>query len=159
MKNPFIFRKICSILSPSICASLFALALLTTGTGSANGQSSIPFTIGAEFLNSNATVTFGWQPVSDVQGYEVRLVLFLKDPVTYFARTCVPATVNKVTIARPRAGHFRAEVRSCRLADCDCTNPNNCSAWSQSTDPKVSMVGDRFMAWWIYWKVPKPIFE
>lgn len=165
----FSFRKICSILSPKICASLSALAILITGIGSVSGQSSTSVLIGAEYIVSNATVTVQWDLVSIALAYEARLTMFDKDPITYFALARIPGNENSVVFTRPRAGHFRAEVRACRFADCHLADPDkpedDLSRWAESTnkgDACVDELNDGNcvpMAWWIYWEVPPPILE
>ncbi len=118
---------------------------------------------GREYIISNATVTVQWDLVSIANGYEARLTLFLKDPITYFALARIPGNENSIVFTRPRAGHFRAEVRACRFADCHLTDPgkpeDDLSRWAESTNKDDASVDGIPGAWWIYWKVPKPILE
>lgn len=161
------FRQIWQSSFPKICGSLFALASLMAGGGLANGQSTPQHLTGREYIVSAATVSVAWDLVPIAAGYEARLALFMKEPVTYYALARIPGTENNITFYQPRAGHFRAEVRACRFADCHCEPDanladdcaNDLSAWAESTNKAEAQVDGEPMAWWIYWKVPKPILE
>jgi hypothetical protein len=117
---------------------------------------------GVEYLVEGNSITVQWGPLDPiVQATELRLTMFDKDPVTYFALARVPAPTTRVVFNRPRTAHFRVEARSCRYTDCHVNDPNNpqndLSVWVLSTDPTVGEVDGVLIGWWLYWKMPKPI--
>lgn len=114
--------------------------------------------IGAEYT-SDDKITVAWDPSDGAVGYEVKLVMDDKTPVTEYALGRTSET--QITIMRPRAGHFTAYVRAYKDAVCQappCDPPRLYSTWSESTDEAVGTVDGQPMGWWIYFKVPPPKF-
>ena len=145
--------------------SLFVFLSLILWIGAANGQHLSAPLIGAEYIISSATVVVGWDYVSNALGYEARLALFAKEPVTYFALAKVPSAENTVTFHRPRVGHFRAEARAWNEVDAvTCAQGGGASwdeetercysRWALSTTKEDATVDGASVAWWIYWQMP-----
>ena len=116
--------------------------------------------IGAEYETDKDTITVAWgpnDPAEGVEGYQVKLIMTDKDPHTDYARGETAQT--QMTIKRPRSGHFDGAVRafkSCIQDIENCENGRLYSDWTVSTDKESSTVDGQPMAWWIYWKLPKP---
>ncbi len=163
----FIYQRTYSILFQLIVVSLCA-CLSCVIPRSATGQSTHQYLTGREYIVSDATVTAQWDAVSAALAYEARLVSLHHAPVTFFALARIPASETSVTFSQPAAGHFEAQVRACKYADChvdDSAHPeNDLSRWVQSTlasDAQVDLLNDGIyvsMGWWIYWKL-QPITD
>jgi len=157
MKKRYIYRRTCLGLSRLICAATFLSILLLFIPTVVSGQSVISSMTGTEYIVSGAEVTIQWDTVSNALAYEARLLMLYQEPVTYFALARIPASEVSVTFKQPRAGHFEAQVRTCKYADCHIEDPakpeESVSGWSVSTDIDVATVDGVPMAWWIYWRL------
>ena len=107
--------------------------------------------IGAVYWISTDTVKIAWDPVENVQKYEVKLVWL--DPDTPFEYNLGFTTDTYMVITRPRVGHFKAMVRSCRV-DPDGTEVFS-TDWADSTNAKYATVDGEPKPWILFFKVPK----
>ena len=112
---------------------------------------------GAEYITDDPQITVAWKAVEGANGYQIKLIMTDKVPVTEYARGETQQT--QMTVKRPRAGHFDGAVRAFKSCTHDiegCENGRLYSQWTLSSDKKRATVNGEPMAWWIYWKLPKP---
>ena len=136
---------------------------------------------GAEYITDDPQITLVWNAVEDADGYQIKLIMTDRVPVTEYARGETRQT--QMTVKRPRAGHFDGAVRAykdgfvctnaegekiicnpdgaghldhCETEFTGCAQGRLYSDWTLSTDKERATVNGEPMGWWIYWKVPKP---
>ena len=65
---------------------------------------------GAEYTIDETEIGFAWGPSEGAIGYEFKLIMTDRNPVTEYAFAKTAQT--QITVKRPRAGHFTAMVRA-----------------------------------------------
>ena len=96
--------------------------------------------------------TAAWDAVTNALAYEVRMI-WLETGQEY---PVAITTATQMDIGAPRVGHFKVQVRSCKLIDCDDTDPNNVSEWADSTDIQYAVVDGQPGVWRLYFELAPP---
>lgn len=97
---------------------------------------------------TNKKVTVSWQSVSNVNGYEVRLVNLDRNSEVMLSNGKV--STNSITFSLPKTGHYIVKVRSQR------NNYTELSDWAYSNIPGDAIVDNETAGWCIYGTVAQP---
>lgn len=102
---------------------------------------------GCEYQIQGDRIGVQWDPSPGASHYEVKLIMFDKDPVTEW--DLGTTTDTRIMIKAPMAGHFKWAVRAV-------DESGNVTTWAETTDPLQAMVDGENMAWWVLIKPLPP---